>query len=209
MDPEVIVTDEAFPYLVAQRGFLDHLKGDRDAWEAAYCESLARDFEDLRPHLPDAPAWVLDVGGGMSGISVLLARHYGPGLNIAILDGASDDPKVVRHSKTFSHAQVAKSFLRANGVHNRLQFLTGVKPLPRDMDGVNFGLVLGLQSWGFHFAPEPYLTPIALLARTGSVFVLDVRHQKADWQDQLDGWLRERPFIRRAEKYTRRVYVAR
>lgn len=177
----MIVEDQHFRFLVLQRGALADLAGDRDAWAAAYVESLERDMVDVRPALPVRS--LLDVGGGLSGISVLINRESGGGLHTCILDGADDEPRVRRHDETFSSMTTASDFLRKNGV-------VDVEWRPPCKDGqpdpVRYDLILSLQAWCFHFPPEAYIDLVEDCVGDGTAVILDVRRDRPDWRQRLE-----------------------
>ena len=114
------IPEEALPYLVAQRGAIDDMKGDMGLWCTKYAETLQSDFDCIEPYLPKRCDTLLDIGGGMSGISILLNAYYGGNLVVALLDGLDDPPAVTRHAETFSNYEVARNFLRINGVENTM-----------------------------------------------------------------------------------------
>lgn len=207
MAPEVIVTDEAFPYLVAQRGALDGLKGDRAAWEAAYRRDLSETFEGIRPHLPGACFTVLDVGGGMGGIDVLVSRQYGA-VDVEIIDGRDGNPAVERHATPFSHAAVARRFLAANGVH-RLRAISPEETRMACPVGSSVDLVLSFAAWCFHIEPAVYLSYVRERCRAGTVVILDLRKDRKDWAAELAAVFTPIALISAAHKYLRMVYVAR
>jgi hypothetical protein len=117
--PPIVVSDEALPYLVAQKGRLQPLAHDRDAWLMGYRQALDRDFALIRPHLPapmlDHAVRVLDVGSGLGGIDVLIERHYrdaGTGAQITLMDGVADPPVMELHRKTFNDMASRRAFTR-------------------------------------------------------------------------------------------------
>lgn len=184
-DRAIAVTDAAFPYLVLQQGALDHLKGDRIVWEDAYRARLAELFAQIAPHLPKTCARILDVGGGMGGIDILLHRHFGA--EISIVDGLDDPPVMVRHDKTFNSLVVAAQFLEANGVRDfRLR-----PPIAFRTDPLGSGkvadLVVSFASWCFHYPPAEYLEAVKAACHADTILILDVREGRADWLQQLLG----------------------
>lgn len=206
MASEVIVTDEAWPYLVAQRGALDWLKRDRAAWEAAYRKSLEADFATIKGYLPAACGHILDVGGGMGGIDARLVAHYRGEPRVTILDGLNDGPMVHRHAETFSNAEASRDFLAANGVY-AVDFLA--PEATRGEGGRDrFDLVLSFASWGFHYAPRTYLQFVADHCQPGATLIVDLRFDCADWRDQMAEAFKFVGVAAFRRKFTRTVWRA-
>ena len=205
MGPPIHVSDEAFPYLRAQKGRLDRLANDRSAWQAAYEADLERSLVEMGPHLPKVCWAMLDIGSGLGGVDVLLYRHYATEPWVNLLDGLDDPPEMKLHRETFSSESVARKFLRSNGVRaDRIRYFG---PEAQDF-AAPYDLVLSLGSWCFHYEPNQYLP--RLLAGGGldshARVIVDVRKGKEDWQRQLTAArLVPIAIIREAEKYNRMV----
>lgn len=167
----IVVPTEVYPYLVAQRGALDDMKDDPNLWCEKYFETLESDFACIEPFLPERCDTLLDVGGGMSGISILLNEHYGGNLVVALLDGIDDSPQMTRHAETFSNYQIARRFLQLNGVENTMSIHPSQPIAPNFFD-----LVISLKSWCFHYEPQRYLDFVKGCTIAGRTrIILDVR----------------------------------
>lgn len=171
------ITDAAFPYLAIQQGRISELAGDRAAWEAAYRRGLVRLVEELVPFLPMSCSRILDIGAGMGGIDAALNAYYGFGVDVTILDGYDDAPRVQKKDQTYSNAEIAKEFLRWNGVQRVSALIHSPgDPIADDaVEGIQCDLVLGIQSWGFHFDPKLYLDVALAMSRPGTRWILDMR----------------------------------
>lgn len=174
MSADLIIPASAFPYLVAQRGALDDMRGDRDLWCRKYLEVLDSEMRMLEPYLPTTCRAILDVGGGMGGIDALLSRHY-DGCHVSILDGLSDPPMVEAHAKTFSNMGAASDFLSINGVAS-FDFIDANQP---DISaGRSYDLIVSFKSWCFHVEPERYLQFVERCVIKGRTkLIIDVRRQ--------------------------------
>lgn len=205
VDSSIVVDDSHFQYLKLQKGKLDDIAGDRDAWHAAYERDLLSTYLEIRPHLPESCWGILDVGSGLGGIDVLLSRHYRHHAYIHLLDGQDDPPKMVKHRQTFNNMNVARDFLVRNGVQaNRFAYYTpNSDQLPKPYD-----LVVSFGSWCFHYEPDVYLP---LLLRGGglhreSIIIVDVRNDIIEYDRQLGHSLECIAVIRRSRKFTRAVF---
>lgn len=194
----MIVSKDHFRYLYIQRGEVsDAYKHGFDAWKEAYEASLAAIADSIAPALPASATEILDVGGGMGGIGVLLSGRY-PTAGYRVLDGVSDPPEVRSHSKTFNDATCAASFLSANGVKN-FGFYE-----PWDEFDRKFDLVISFAAWGFHIIPGDYLDRVKNALAPGATVILDVRKTRTDWLETLvHGFGRPSHILERGKKHVR------
>ena len=201
MSFEPVVGDDHFAYLALQKGSLDHLKGDREAWRVAYRDSLLEQFASVKPFLPKNVTSILDVGSGLGGIDILLSRHFGDHPRICLLDGIDDHPVMTRHAVTFSNSHVAFRFLRENGVKGDL-----VAIAPEVGEPVSCELVVSFGSWCFHYPPELYLDFVDQCCCFGAVLILDVRKDRPAWLAMLQKKYRQIAVAHHGRKYSRRVF---
>ena len=199
MSEKLIIDDAHFAYLAVQRGKESDLRGDRAAWQEAFETSLYHTIGTMYAHLPERCATVLDVGSGLGGINILLARLY-PDLAVTLLDGESDPPVVELHRKTFNDMHVAKDFLARNGV-SRFNYFTPALGEPRAFD-----LIISCGSWCFHYEPAVYLDFVKACCRPGTVLILDVRRGKPEWRRDLECALGPASVVHSAEKFERLVF---
>lgn len=153
---EVKYTPEASMFLFIQKGELQR------AWQQAYETDLEEAFHAMRPHLPPHCKKILDIGGGMGGIDILLAMHYGA--RVTIIDGIDDPPIVEAHRKSFSSARAAREFLNANGVEVDFE--------PKG----KYDLVISLRAWCFHIPPGDYRELVNIHTYSNTRVIADVRH---------------------------------
>lgn len=206
----IIVPERAFKFLAIQRGKLAALATRKEAFIAAYRASLMADYNSIRHWLPaldiDAYHILLDVGGGMSGISLLINQHYGNHIIPCVLDGRKDRPSVTLHRRTFNDVDVTAEFHRANGVYPIAYVDANSSPLIPPNDKVS--LVISIAAWCFHFAPDTYLDYVVDNVAPGATLIMDVRKDKPEWMKQLQSRLRWRATIHGALKYDRMVFHA-
>lgn len=204
------VNDEQFAYLKLQKGNLHDFAGHRAYWLQRYREDVAATFASIEDFLPEKCWGLLDVGSGLGGIDVLIARRYQRACGwpfVYLLDGVDDPPVMKLHRETFNSMRVAGEFLRANGLPaERFKHFspTGLTPHPWD-------LVVSFGSWGFHYEPNTYLLDLMAPGglEKGATVILDVRVGKGDWSNQLLQFLDLVDVVAEKEKWRRCVYVVR
>ena len=178
----IYVPDEAYPYLVIQRGALDDMKADPHTWVEKYCQALQSEYWAMAPYLPATVHAILDVGSGLGGIDILLSRHYDHGAQITLLDGVDDRAEVDRHTKTFNSMAIAKQYMRENHV-SHCDYIDANDPKRRAKR--DYQLVVSLKAWCFHIEPREHLELVAACTQTDAALIVDVRRDKPDWEDQL------------------------
>ena len=181
MKTDLVITERSYPYLVAQRGALDDMRCDVDLWAQKYLEVLTSEFESIAPYLPRTCESILDVGGGMGGIDVLLSEHYG-GCHVTILDGIDDPPLMEKHAATFSNMHVASEFLALNGVasYDFIDANSAERRATRTYD-----LIVSFKSWCFHTPPELHLDIGPVCLREMTRLLVDIRRDKGDWELEM------------------------
>lgn len=205
--PPIVVTDRAYPYLRIQKGGIP-AELARGAWEERYRQSLADDFAGIRPYLPERCNLVIDIGGGMGGIDILIARHYPSrwGPLVRILDGVADKPVMSLHRETFSNTIAAEQFLRTNGVSRR----TFLSPMSAKTEATpaKADLIISLGAWCFHLPPEEYMSYVMKACQPGTVLILDVRKDKPEWRAAIGEPFPRRAVILDRPKFERVVFHA-
>lgn len=171
---DLVITENAFPYLVAQRGALDDMRGNHALWCKKYLEVLSAEMHLIQPYLPTSCDVLLDIGGGMGGIDILLSRHFG-GCHVTILDGLSDPPMMEKHAETFSNMGAAAEFLKVNGVTS-FDFIDA-STTDRSASRL-YDLVVSFKSWCFHIEPQRYLDFVLKSIIPGQTkLIIDVRRE--------------------------------
>lgn len=204
MSDPIKVSDEAFSYLVLQRGALSDIT-DRATWEDVYRASILADYQSMKPWLPEPCSAFLDVGGGMSGIGIALTRHYKNRTAAWILDGENDSPVVKTHDQTFSNVGVAREFFRDNGAMLKGTISVGAAAYASPF-AARFDLVLSLQAWGFHIPVEDYIGFVRSAMRPNAVLILDVRRGRDDYIGDLRKAFSEVGVAVEGKKFRRMVY---
>lgn len=197
------ISDEAFDYLLIQRGRLADLGSERAKWQPAYQESLLDDFRSIQAFLPARADRILDVGSGLGGIDILLARHYHQP-EIWLFDGDDDCPVMHKHAETFNCMHAARRFQHQNGVQSLVTISPGTSELPPPCD-----LVISLQAWCFHFSPEVYADWVRRSCHPGTVLILDVRRHYVWWRKALRDAFDEVGVALSSDKFERVVFRGR
>jgi SAM-dependent methyltransferase len=146
-----------------------------------FSEDMEREYESIKEGLPEDPSAILDIGCGVAGIDVMLARHYkerGKSVDFYLLDKTELNDKVYydleKTASYYNSLDVARNLLMANGVASErvhIQEVTGNPIFP----GIQFDLVLSLISWGFHYPVETYLDEVNDLLKPRGKLIIDVR----------------------------------
>lgn len=141
---------------------------------ASYLSEMSQIYNQIEHNLPGNVKYILDVGAGMAGIDVFLAKHY-PQAHITILDkeGYAENfkSKIGFHSSidtfgAYHSFEVARKLLIQNGVHASFVDI-GKQNFPKD----KFDLVVSFLSWGFHYPLSTYSNQI----NTPCSIICDVR----------------------------------
>jgi len=190
--------DQQFQYLYVQCGDISHV--DLSDWYEAYCDRIEAVFNSMEPALPKTCRSLLDIGGGLSGISARLNQHYGGNVRVCVLDGKNTLAQVDRHSQPFNNATQTQTFLRKNGVRNQ-DFYS-----PDDEVTESFDLIISTQAWCFHIAPCMYLDMVKRTLRPNGTLIVDVRRNHPAWLSQLDGAFGGSTLLASAPKWLRVGY---
>lgn len=152
----------------------------RESVKAQYALDLAGEYATIRDHLPARCASVLDIGCGVAGIDVFLARHYGPDkIRLFLLDRTRTETAVFYGFKSkgafYNSLDVAKALVSANRVPAEAVHLVEAT----DDNAINIDgpvdLIISLISWGFHYPVETYLRQAHSALADGGRLIIDVR----------------------------------
>lgn len=168
---------------LSRRPALDAVIALESAWRGgavrrAFNRDMAREYAEIRPHLPRRAVAVLDIGCGVGGIDVLLYRHYGtPRLYLADRTETSGQVYYGFQEKGafYNSLDATRRLLVANGVPEPVLRFREVGSecrldVPEPLD-----LVISLISWGFHYPVKVYADQVRALLRPGGRVILDVR----------------------------------
>jgi hypothetical protein len=146
---------------------------------SAYVESVVREYEEVKPHLPAVPRVIADIGCGVALFDVLLAWHYEGKVSprFLLVDKS-------QKGKVFYGFEETGAFYSSLEITDRIASLNGIAPSdwitipapPRALGpphGVD--LVISLISWGFHYPVSVYLQKVLDSLSEAGVLILDLR----------------------------------
>lgn len=147
-------------------------------------DELSAEYEQMKNYLPITAVSIFDIGSGIGGIDLFLAKHYAPVWpTVHLLDRTEMPSKVYYHFKEkacyYNSLPDAKKFLIQNGVPGNNVVLHEVPAeaavaFPKDLD-----LVVSLISWGFHYPVATYLSSVYDALRVGGILIIDIRKNTA------------------------------
>lgn len=200
----LVVSNEALPYILYQRteylkkhpvfaflSLVGHIKPFyklsialkstlfKESLKDVFARDMADEYATLVPHLPPTVSSILDIGCGVAGIDVLLARHYIQTPDIYLLDKTAIDPQVYygfeQKGSVYNSLAVSVALLEQNGVASAKIHTQEATPDNRITLGDSFDLVISLISWGFHYPVETYLAEVYNKLAPGGILILDIR----------------------------------
>lgn len=151
------------------------------AISTAYRNDMQREYENLRPHLPEEVHSILDIGCGIGGINVFLFEHYERNrqINFFLLDKSDIAPQLYygykSHGAFYNSLDLTRQVLTSHQIPNeRIHTLEATStndiPISTEVD-----LVISLISWGFHYPVNTYLERAYALLRPKGRLIIDLR----------------------------------
>ena len=174
-----------------------------------------RTLLSMRPWLPEKCEAFLDVGCGLGGVAILVARRY-PGAEIHLLDGDLAGEKwggFREDGRPWADVNVAARICARELPGRSIVPWTPV--LVRRWGhrlgaegGFRFDLVYSICSWGHHYPIETYVDEVRGGLRSGGRLIVDLRREhaergRAELHQDFD-WLAD--IARDGKKYVRTVW---
>ncbi|QEF98729.1 hypothetical protein Mal15_27840 [Stieleria maiorica] len=146
----------------------------------SYFADMCRELESMKPHLPQQPSAILDIGCGIAGIDALLFDHYNGRCDLFLLDKTGMEEKVFYHFESrgavYNSLDLAQKFLTLNGVDRSRITTQEATPENEILFGDQvFDLIFSLISWGYHYPVSTYLQPAFERLRPEGRLIIDVR----------------------------------
>ena len=148
---------------------------------SAYSNIMAREFETIRPHLPERIETVAGIGAGIAGLEAHLSSHLAqlgrerPEIFLVDKSGLGEVFYGYQETATaYNSLEVARELLTDNG-HPQEQITLIDASAPEDIVLPDLDLVTSLIAWGFHFPVATYLDSVYVSLRNTGVLIMDVR----------------------------------
>lgn len=164
----------------------------------AYLRDMENEYMEMRGSLPAEAERIVDIGCGMAGLDLFLARHYAtPGPpSFVLVDKSTVSDEIyygLRQEAAFYNSLgIARETLVTNGVEaDQVSSLevegseesrARIAQLPSD-------LVVSLYAWGFHFPVSTYVREVGAGLRPRGAAILDVRREHADSIAELEEFI--------------------
>lgn len=140
-----------------------------EKWQAR----VLRDFETIKPWLPQSVTTIVDIGCGLAGVDVLLARET-RAKEIVLVDGDGTGYRkmgFVPGTSAWFDVGIGAELVKKN--------LRGKKVEARAADPnltIPCDLLISLKSWGHHYTVDEYLGLAQRSLRPGGRLILDIRN---------------------------------
>jgi hypothetical protein len=148
--------------------------------KALYNEDIRKEYLSIKDFLPKVCSSILDIGCGVSGIDVLISRHYqDKQQTFYLLDKTLIESSVFYEFKQkaafYNSLEVAKEILVRNGIpESDVHLIMATDNNDINIDR-NVDLVVSLLSWGYHYPVETYLDRVYSLLNKDGCMIIDVR----------------------------------
>ena len=134
-------------------------------------ERFLRNFENMKPHLPEGVSAFLDIGSGLGGIAGHVAKHY-PEAVAHLMDGAKAEASWTSYRPggkpwacVFAAAQHVRRF---SGSKVEAHVADPDETIPCE-------LIYSTVSWGHHYPIEVYLGLARRSLKPGGTLIVDLR----------------------------------
>ena len=162
---EIRIPKEHFKWIFLQRSALelkyklDWKTATEDEVSAAVTEDFLADFKTIEESLPiDGGLDILDIGGGIGIMGILISRHFGGDVNIHIVD--KDDFKLNHNQRMIDYGSIDTmgaynnfaatiEVMALNGVDMDRVFLYDTNKGEFPVNGMN--AVISITSCGWHY----------------------------------------------------------
>jgi len=161
--------------------FINLQRSGYDDEEEEFQEHIGREFEEMKPYLPDECGSIIDIGCGLCGIDFYFSKKY-QDVKLFLVDKNKIDKNIHynfhQDGSFYNSFEVAKEFLDLNGIGN-YQFIESEKS--EDIPDIgNQDLIVSLLSCGYHYPVEKYINAINRFLSDNGILILDIRDYKYD-----------------------------
>lgn len=150
------LTEDCLKYLKPQRSFFEGMT-DLGLIENVYNETLNDYIKIIMKHLPPIKT-VVDIGGGIGGLAILLTKMYGCKVTILEKDGFEDNKRTGGYGKEDTFAAyntidiTLKTWINSGLKEEYFNYINVDKPF----EFPECDLVVSTLSWGFHYPISTY-----------------------------------------------------
>lgn len=144
-------------------------------------EKIRTIFEAIFDERQKYPWYILDIGCGLGGMDIMLARHHGV-KHIHLMDGdGTGSPKVGFHPdiKPWADVTAAKEFVEANvpgDVKTHcIHAIDGSLYKRTKEENLYYNLIMSLQSWCHHYPYDVYRDLVRSSIVEYGILVVDIR----------------------------------
>jgi len=175
--------------------------------KSMYLRDMQREYLSIKEFLPTNCSIILDIGCGISGISLFLNRHYSNSkIQFYLLDKSIIEKNVYyfynRKGAFYNSLEIAKEMLVNNGLHTDKVHLLEATNSNSIMIRKKVNLVISLLSWGFHYPIDTYLDRVYEILDVDGVLILDVRENTNGLHLLTDKFSDYKPILKK-NKYLR------
>ncbi len=176
--------------MIFPRRVLDYVApGNPDlarARAARYPARMESEWATIAPYVPDDVQDIMDIGCGLGGIDVMIARHH-PVDKIVLVDGNGDlslrgKLGFKTAQKAWADVRIAEEFVRANA---RVFEIVAANPAIVWSAVGDLDLIVSLRSWGHHYPAATYAALAFGALRNGGRSILDIR-RNTDGRKQME-----------------------
>lgn len=139
-----------------------------------YVQRIHREYEKLKPVLPDKIGTVLDIGCGLAGIDVLIARSHGT-KRVQLVDGDGTGPRQMgfrADTTAWADVLIGATLLDANVP--RLEIFTA-RPSGGLWDPQYCDIAISFKSWCHHYPAETYAEHVRRVLKPSGTLIVDIR----------------------------------
>jgi len=133
------------------------------------------DFEKIEAFLPnDGIKNILDIGGGIGGVSLLLQQKYSETSHLSLIEQSQ------RHlnNQKVKPLDVAREFFLINGIkENKFTLIDSKDPdVIKNISSNKYDLIVSFRALGFMFDLDIYYKTILEILRPGGILIFDIRN---------------------------------
>lgn len=152
-----------------------------------YSKSMEKQFLEVVEHLPSNSKSLMEIGPGLGGFSLLLARHF-PNAMVTLVDknGISEHNSIGFHANARDFAYYCEfnhvlDFMSLNEIEtDRIHLVDITKDIfPRG----SYDVICSFLAWGYHFPVGTYLNEVKKFISSHGCLIIDIREGTDGEQD--------------------------